>query len=161
MRPGEDAIILVQNIFNLVVDKIMIDRRVLLLNNGGRWFFFDDPCDVVFLRVSCLLKKVLNCSRQFVGEMVVSTVVMRRKWTVANETLGFVVRGMWLGSSKIVLTTLAVPRAKLTTIIFEEVTLVVAEELGLAMVAALAASGRRSGSSGVLSVCGELYHKSV
>ena len=123
MHVGEDAIILVQNIFNLFVDKIMIDRRVLLLNNGRRWFFFDDPCDVVFLRVTRVLKKVLDCSRQFVGEMFVS-----------NETLGLVVRRMWLGSSKIVLATLAVPRAELTTIIFEEVTLVVAEEFLLAII---------------------------
>ena len=48
--------------------------------------------------------------------MVVSTFAMRRKWTIANKTLGLVVCCMWLRSTKIVHAALAIPRANLTTI---------------------------------------------
>ena len=124
---------MIQDMFNLIVDKKMIDRRALLLNGGRWWFVFDDPFDVISRHMSQILKEVLtNCSHQGVGKMVVSTFAMRRKWTIANKTLGLVVCCMWLRSTKIVHAALAIPCANLTTIpLVEELTVVVTEECHL------------------------------
>ena len=79
---------MIQHMFNLFVDKIMIKRCVFLLNGGQHWFVFDDPCDVISCCVISILEEVLNCSRKVVGEMGVSTFIMQRKGTVGNKTLG-------------------------------------------------------------------------